>query len=173
MPSAAGGASKHAIIVVAGVVLLGGILVALLTPPRPPSGYLDPASPAGQGTRALAQILGRRGQPVTAVTSAAAAQEAVRDAACRRHPGLVLTSPYLLTPGQLTTLVRLHTNLLVVEPDSRSLAALAALPPAPARPALRRTRARRWPAPRPGRPPTQAARCRPPRPPGTPSWAAC
>ena len=118
-------------ILVAGVVLLGGILVALLTPPRPPGGYLNPASPAGQGTRALAQLLGRRGQPVTAVTSAAAAQEAVRDAA-GRHPGLVLTSPYLLTPGQLTTLVRLHTNLLVVEPDSRSLAALAALPPAPA-----------------------------------------
>ena len=109
------------------MVLLGGILVALLTPPRPPGGYLNPASPGGQGTRALAQILGRRGQPVTAVTSAAAAQEAVRDAA-GSHPGLVLTSPYLLTPGQLTTLVRLHTNLLVVEPDSRSLAALAALP---------------------------------------------
>jgi hypothetical protein len=120
-----------AIIVVVGVVLLGGILVALLTPPRSPGGYLNPASPGGQGTHALAQILGRRGQPVTAVTSAAAAQEAVRDAA-GQHPGLVLTSPYLLTPGQLTTLVRLHTNLLVVEPDSRSLAALAALPPAPA-----------------------------------------
>jgi hypothetical protein len=118
-------------ILVAGAVLLGGILVALLTPPRPVGGYLNPASPGGQGTRALAQILGRRGQPVTAVTSAAAAQEAVRDAA-GRHPGLVLTSPYLLTQSQLTALVRLHTNLLVVEPDSRSLAALAALPPAPA-----------------------------------------
>jgi Domain of unknown function (DUF4350) len=114
-----------------GVVLLGGILVALLTPPRPPSGYLDPANPAGQGTRALAQILGRRGQPVIPVTSAAAAQEAVQDAA-GRHPGLVLTSPYLLTAGQLATLVRMHANLLVVEPDSRSLAALAQLPPAPA-----------------------------------------
>ncbi len=44
----------------------------------------------------------------------------------------MLTSPYLLTQSQLTALVRLHTNLLVVEPDSRSLAALAALPPAPA-----------------------------------------
>ena len=85
-----------------GVVLLGGILVALLTPPRPPSGYLDPANPAGQGTRALAQILGRRGQPVIPVTSAAAAQDAVRDAP-GSHPGLVLTSPYLLTAGQLAT----------------------------------------------------------------------
>jgi hypothetical protein len=118
-------------LLVVGVVLLGGVLVALLTPPRPPSGYLDPDNPAGQGTRALAQILGRHGQPVTAVTSAAAAQEAVRDAP-GRHPGLVLTSPYLLTPGQLTTLVKLHTNLLVVEPDSRSLAALAQLPAAQA-----------------------------------------
>ncbi len=115
-----------------GVVLLGGILVALLTPPRPPSGYLDPANPAGQGTRALAQILGRRGQPVIPVTSAAAAQAAVRDAA-GSHPGLVLTSPYLLTAGQLDTLVKMPANLLVVEPDSRSLAALAQLPRAPAR----------------------------------------
>ena len=49
------------------------------------------------------------------------------------HPGLVLTSPYLLTAGRSwPTLVRLHANVLVVEPDSRSLAALAALPPAPA-----------------------------------------
>ena len=115
-----------------GVVLLGGILVALLTPPRPPSGYLDPANPAGQGTRALAQILGRRGQPVIPVTSAAAAQDAVRDAP-GSHPGLVLTSPYLLTAGQLASLVRMHTNLLVVEPDSRSLAALAQLPRVAAR----------------------------------------
>lgn len=122
-------------LLVVGAVLLGGILVALLTPSRPPSGYLNPASPAGQGTRALAQILGRRGQPVTAETSAAAALEAVRDAG-RQRPGLVLTSPYLLFPGQLAALVRLHTNLLVVEPDSRSLAALALLPPArPGRPA--------------------------------------
>ena len=112
---------------VVGAVLLGGILVALLTPSRPPSGYLNPASPGAQGTRALAQILGHRGQLVTAVTSAAAAQQAVLDAA-GEHPALVLTSPYLITPGQLTTLVRLHTNLLVVEPDSRSLATLAALP---------------------------------------------
>ena len=121
-----------AVLLVVGVVLLGGILVALLTPPRPPSGYLDPANPAGQGTRALAQILGRRGQPVIPVTSAAAAQDAVRDAP-GSHPGLVLTSPYLLTAGQLASLVRMHTNLLVVEPDSRSLAALAQLPRAAAR----------------------------------------
>jgi hypothetical protein len=114
-----------------GAVLLGGILVALLTPPRPPSGYLNPASPGAQGTRALAQILGRRGQPVTAVTGATAARDAVQDAA-GQPPGLVLTSPYLLTPGQLASLVRLHANLLVVEPDSRSLAALARLPAAPA-----------------------------------------
>ncbi len=121
--------TNRAILLVVAAVLLGGILVALLTPPRPPSGYLDPANPAGQGTRALAQILGRRGQPVSAVTSAAAAQEAVRDAA-GRHPGLVLTSPYLLTGSELATLVRMRANLLVVEPDSRSLAALAQLPPA-------------------------------------------
>jgi hypothetical protein len=118
---------------VVGAVLLGGILVALLTPGPPPSGYLNPASPGRQGTRALAQILGRRGQPVIAVTSAAAAREAVQDAA-GQHPGLVLTSPYLLTAGQLATLVRLPADLLVVEPDSRSLAALAQLHPAPGHP---------------------------------------
>ena len=110
-------------------VLLGGILVALLTPSRPPGGYLDPANPGGQGTRALAQILGRHGAPVTAVTSAAAAEAAVRSAA-GSHPGLVLTSPYLLSPGQLAALARLPANLMVVEPDSRTLAVLAALPQA-------------------------------------------
>jgi hypothetical protein len=117
-------------VAVAGAVLLGGILVALLTPAQPPEGYLDPGNPGGQGTRALAQILGRRDQPVTAVTSTTAAQTAVR-AAAASHPGLVLTSPYLLSPGQLAALARLPANLMVVEPDSRTLAVLAALPRSP------------------------------------------
>jgi len=125
-PTAAGWRVPLAIVA---AVLLGGILVALLTPSRPPSSYLDPANPAGQGTRALAQILGHRGQPVTAVASATAARDAVGGAAGGR-PGLVLTSPYLLTAGQLASLVTLRANLLIVEPDSRSLAALGQLRPA-------------------------------------------
>lgn len=78
---------------VVAAVLLGGVLVALLTPSRPPSSYLDPANPAGQGTRALAQILGQRGQPVTAVSSAAAAQNAVRDAAGGSSGGAPAAGP--------------------------------------------------------------------------------
>ena len=65
---------------VLGLVLLGGIVIALLTPSRPTSGYLDPGNPGPQGTRALAVILAQRGQPVIRAYSVAAARDAVQDA---------------------------------------------------------------------------------------------
>ena len=87
------------------LVLLGGIVIALLTPSRPTTGYLDPGNPGPQGTRALAAILAQRGQPVTRADSVAAAQDAIQDAGRRGGPGrvpaLVITSPYLLGPRQL------------------------------------------------------------------------
>ena len=61
------------------LVLLGGIVIALLTPSRPTTGYLDPGNPGPQGTRALAAILAQRGQPVTRAGSVAAAQDAIQD----------------------------------------------------------------------------------------------
>jgi hypothetical protein len=110
------------------LVLLGGIVIALLTPSRPTTGYLDPGNPGPQGTRALAAILAQRGQPVTRVDSVAATQDAIGDsgrpAGPGRVPALVITSPYLLSPQQLGELTRLPGNVIVVEPDSATLSAL-------------------------------------------------
>jgi len=120
------------------LVVLGGILIALLTPSPPTTGYLDPGNPGPQGTRALADLLARRGQTVTRADSVAAALAAARagdpDAApgtgrggpagAGHAPALVITSPYLLSAGQLADLARLAGNVTVVEPDSAALAAL-------------------------------------------------
>jgi hypothetical protein len=65
---------------------------------------------------------------VIRVDSVAAARDAVQDAGQRTGPGhapaLVITSPYLLSPGQLGELTRLPGNIMVVEPDSATLSAL-------------------------------------------------
>jgi hypothetical protein len=113
-------------VAVVAVVLLGGILIALLRPSPPTAGYLDPGNPRAQGTRALAGLLGQRGQPVIRVAATAAALAATRGAPAT----LVITSPYLLTAGQLATLVREPGNLVVIEPDSAVLSALAHTPQA-------------------------------------------
>jgi hypothetical protein len=127
------------------LVLLGGIVIALITPSPPTTGYLDPGNPGPQGTRALADLLAQRGQTVVRAGSVAAALAAVRagdpDAAAGAGPGrqagpghapaLVITSPYLLSRAQLADLARLPGNVLVAEPDGAVLAALnrqAALP---------------------------------------------
>ena len=122
------------------LVLLGGIVIALLTPSPPTTGYLDPGNPGSQGTRALAALLAQRGQPVIradSVTAALAAARAAgtspgegagpapgRPAGPGRAPELVITSPYLLSPGQLGELARVPGNLMVVEPDNAVLAAV-------------------------------------------------
>jgi len=114
------------------LVLLGGIMIALLTPSAPTTGYLDPGNPGSQGSRALAALLAHRGQPVSRAGSVSAALAAARAGGPgpgpRTTPGqapaLIITSPYLLRPGQLSALARLPGNLMVVEPDSAVLAAL-------------------------------------------------
>ena len=110
------------------LVLLGGVVIALLTPSRPTTGYLDPGNPGPQGTRALAALLAQRGQPVTRTDTVAAAQDAIQDLGHQAGPGraaaLVITSPYLLSPQQLGELTRLPGNVVVVEPDSATLSAL-------------------------------------------------
>jgi hypothetical protein len=120
------------------LVLLGGILIALLTPSPPTNGYLDPGNPGPQGTRALAGLLAQRGQAVARADSVAAALAAARAGDPDAAPGtgrggpagpghaaaLVITSPYLLSAGQLGGLARLAGNVMVVEPDSAVLAAL-------------------------------------------------
>jgi hypothetical protein len=114
------------------LVVLGGILTALLTPSPPTDGYLDPGNPGAQGTRALAALLAQRGQPVIRAATVAAALAAGRAANPRpghlaspgQYPALVITSPYLLSRGQLSELARLPGDVLAVEPDSATLAAL-------------------------------------------------
>jgi hypothetical protein len=120
------------------LVLLGGIVIALITPSPPTTGYLDPGNPGPQGTRALADLLAQRGQTVVRADSVAAALAAARagdpDAAAGGGPGrragpghapaLVITSPYLLSRAQLADLVRLPGNVMVAEPDGAVLAAL-------------------------------------------------
>ncbi len=127
------------------LVLLGGIVVALLRPSPPTTGYLDPGNPGSQGTRALAALLAQRGQPVIRADSVAAALAEARGgspgpdsgpdsgparaAGAGRTPALVITSPYRLSPRQLGELARQPGNLMVVEPDSAVLAALNGQPP--------------------------------------------
>ena len=120
------------------LVLLGGIVIALITPSPPTTGYLDPGNPGPQGTRALADLLAQRGQTVVRAGSVARALAAARagdpDAAADAGPGrpagpghapaLVITSPYLLSRAQLADLARLPGNVLVAEPDGAVLAAL-------------------------------------------------
>jgi hypothetical protein len=109
---------------VVALILLAGVLIALLRPAPATAGYLDPGNPKAQGTRALADLLGQRGQQVTRVTTAAAAQTATRGSSAT----LVITSPYLLTARQLAALVHGPASLVVVEPDSAALSALARNP---------------------------------------------
>jgi Domain of unknown function (DUF4350) len=120
------------------LVLLGGIVIALITPSPPTTGYLDPGNPGPQGTRALADLLAQRGQTVVRADSVTAALAAARagdpDAAAGAGPGrqagpghapaLVITSPYLLSRAQLADLARLPGNVMVAEPDGAVLAAL-------------------------------------------------
>ena len=124
--------SWRAPLALAVLVLLGGVVVVLLRPSPSTGGYLDPGNTGAQGTRALATLLAGRGQRVVRVTSVAAA----RGAAAGQAATVVITSPYLLSPGQLGTLARLPGDLLVVEPDSSVLSALGRPGrPAPGHPA--------------------------------------
>jgi hypothetical protein len=102
------------------VILIGGALIALLQPSASTSRYLDPRDAGQSGARALADILAQRGEPVIrAGTVESAEQEA------RGRVTLVITSPGLLSARQLRSLARVRSSLLLVEPVSASLAALA------------------------------------------------
>jgi Domain of unknown function (DUF4350) len=100
------------------VVVLAGVVIALLQ--QPSNQYLAPDSTAATGTHALADVLAGLGRKVTAVTS-------VRSAAAAASAGttLVITSPGYLSAAQLATLAARPANVLLVEPDPASLAAIA------------------------------------------------
>jgi hypothetical protein len=103
------------------VVLLGGLIVALLQVRPPVTGPLDPNDTGPAGSHALVALLEARGQTVTRVGTVAAAATAASS------PGttVVITSPELLSSGQLAALARLRAGLLLVAPGRAALAALA------------------------------------------------
>lgn len=103
------------------VVLIGGTVIALLRPAAPGNGYLDPTGNGPFGTHALADLLAGRGHRVIrTVTPATAAAASGQGSAT-----LVITSPQFLTRRQLGTLARLPGPVVIVEPDTTALAALA------------------------------------------------
>jgi hypothetical protein len=107
------------------VILLAGTLIALLElGAAPATSYLDPASTTTTGAHAITDILAARGVPVTRVTTVAAARAAAGAAA----PGgvtLVVTSPALLTAGELAGLARVPADRVLIGPGRPALRALA------------------------------------------------
>lgn len=108
------------------LVLVGGILIALLAPRPKSNTYLDPGSSDLDGVKALTDILSNRGFHVISTYSPQSALSAIGPA----HAGppaatLVITSPGLLTAGQRAQLAHADADLLLVEPLSAALSALA------------------------------------------------
>jgi len=98
-------------------VLAAGAVIALLQPP-PAAGYLDPGGTGAAGGRALADLLGARGQHVLRV-SAPASTGAGPDAL------ELVTSPGLLSAAQLARVARFDGDILLVAPDAAALRAIA------------------------------------------------
>jgi hypothetical protein len=108
----------------AAVIVLGGIVIALLQPGAAITGYLDPSGTDAVGAHAIADLLSDRGYSVTRETTPAAAESAAR-APGRGGVTLVVTSPTLLTAGQLDGLARVQADLVLIGPGRAALAALA------------------------------------------------
>jgi Domain of unknown function (DUF4350) len=104
------------------VILLGGALIALLQRPASTPGYLDPRNTGPSGAKALADILAHRGEPVTWAGTAGSARAAARGG---RGVTLVITSPGRLSARDLGRLAAVGGNLMLVQPVSASLTALA------------------------------------------------
>ena len=103
------------------LVLLTGIVIALLKPAAPATGYLDPAGTGPFGAHALADILAERGQHVVRTVTPAAAAAAARPGGAT----LVVTSPGYLTARALASLAQVPGHVVVVEPDKAALTAFA------------------------------------------------
>jgi len=115
------------------LIVLGGVasaLISRLVPPPPPNTYLDPASNAPDGSRALSDMLGERGFTVVPADSAASALAALGAGTGSASNGrgaatLVVTSPSLLTSAERLRLGHARADLFLVEPGPAALAALA------------------------------------------------
>ncbi|TNY35550.1 DUF4350 domain-containing protein [Thermomonospora catenispora] len=111
--------ARGVVVVLLALVALAVAIALLESAPEPQ--YLDPESPSRGGTRALAQILARRGVPVRTVRDAEDAAKAAR------RPGavLVIVRSERLTPEELRLLADTPGDVLLVEPTRPALQALA------------------------------------------------
>ncbi|CAN5475226.1 DUF4350 domain-containing protein [soil metagenome] len=108
----------------AGLALVAVALVALasawLTAPHP-GGRLDPESTAADGARALVTLLRDQGVDVVVTDTAAEALRATRDGSLL----LVAQTDFTADPELLAPLAKAPGDLLLIEPTSRTRAALA------------------------------------------------
>ncbi|HTU76180.1 MAG TPA: DUF4350 domain-containing protein [Trebonia sp.] len=99
---------------IVGLVIGAGVVIALLQPSPP--GYLDPSGTGPTGGRALADLLSQRGQHVdrsaVPVSGGAGSLELV-------------TSPDRLSGAQLRQAARFGGDILLVDPDTAALRAIA------------------------------------------------
>jgi Domain of unknown function (DUF4350) len=124
-PAAAIGSRWRTPLAIVALVLLTGIVIALLKPAAPATGYLDPAGTGPFGAHALADILAERGHHVVRTVTPAAAAAAAAAAARPGGATLVVTSPGYLTPRALASLAQVPGHVVVVEPDRAALTAFA------------------------------------------------
>lgn len=106
----------------AGVLVAGG-LIALLQQQPSPAAYLDPSGTGPSGGRALADLATERGQVVlrTQVPYSAAQDQAGAGGGALE----LITSPGQLTPAQLGQAARFDGDILLVDPNSAVLRAIA------------------------------------------------
>jgi hypothetical protein len=102
------------------VVVVAFVLAALQPNERPQD--LDPESPRAGGARALVQILGQHGTPVTVSRSVAGAAEEMRS---NPNAVLVVVRSERLADADLDTLRSLPGDVLLVDPVDAALRALA------------------------------------------------
>lgn len=103
-------------VIVVGLVLLAGILVALVSG-APRSGTLRPDATDQDGSRALATLLADQGVGVTTVGDEPESPEADRT--------VLVAAPAFLSTAQRDALARTRADVVLVEPDSATLDALA------------------------------------------------
>ena len=99
-------------------VLAAGVIIALLQPS--PSVYLDPSSTGPGGGHALADLLAARGQRVVRVAAPPGAGTTNQGTSLE-----LITSPNLLTAGQLAQAARFDGDIVLTDPDPAALRAIA------------------------------------------------
>jgi hypothetical protein len=107
--------------VLAGCVVAAGVIIALLQPSAAPSGYLDPGSTSADGAHALADLAAGRGQHVKRVTTVPSSTGSTGSTGELE----LVTSPDLLSVGQLGDAARFGGDILLVDPDPAALSAIA------------------------------------------------